>query len=335
MIDNHEYYTYKLLDERFGYKPLKEERGRIPEIEQILDELAPLVAQGINKRGSFTKKGVIYYPSFETFFNEIQIPKINFQIIEEDENSNEDRCNDDALGHFKYGAIKWEDDKLDCIEIGLRIKCPLSRLLYNIRRGLAHELLHAYEFYNKKVKNVPQYSEESINDFYNRICKILKYDDDPANTMAWIFYYTFPKELRATSQEIQIDAKNIFEEDIFFFCHSNIPFDYYKSKMSSFSELTLLKKRYNNMLENYDESEIIQAMNYVTKRKYTTIHQVEKVLSSMLLNMEQIYIKALSRGIENCKIKHSGDSIRYSIKNHDKMRNRLNEIREIYGNNDE
>lgn len=334
MIDNHEYYSYKLLNECFGYKPLKEERGRIPEIEQILDELAPLVAQGINKQGNFTKKGIIYYPSFETFFNEIQIPTVFFQITEEDENSDEERCNDDALGHFKYGTAKWEDDKLDCLEIGLKIKCPLSRLLYNVRRGLAHELLHAYEFYNKRIKGVFHYSESTINDFYNHICKILKYDDDPANTIAWIFYYTFPNELRASSQEIQIDVKNIYEEDIYFLNHSNVPFDYYKSKMPSFSELTLLKKNFDKMMEDYDENEIIQAMRYVTKRKYTTIHQVKKVLSSLLLNTEQIYIKALSRGIENCMISHHKDNIRYNIKNQDNMKNRLNEIREIYGDYD-
>lgn len=335
MIDNHEYYSYKLLDECFGYKPLKEERGRIPEIEQILDELSPLIAQGIIKQGNFIKKGVIYYPSFETFFKKIRIPKINFQITEEDEDSDEDRRNDDALGYFRHATVKWKNGKLNTFEIGLGFKTPLSRLNYNIRRGLAHELLHAYEFYKKRAKNISYFSSNNINDFYSHVCYVLNKEDDPANTIAWIFYYNFPNELRAASQEIQIDAQNIYEEDIYFFNNSNLPFDYYKSKMSSFSELTLLRKRYDEMMEDYDGNEIIQAMNYVTKRKYITINQVKKVLLSMLLNMEQIYIKALSRGIENCMIKHHGDNIRYNIKNHDKMRNRLNEIREIYGGIDD
>lgn len=61
----HEYLAYLLCNDLFEYHPLNEERGRIPFIQQILNELESIVTAKLDT-GNNKKVGLSYSPSFQS-----------------------------------------------------------------------------------------------------------------------------------------------------------------------------------------------------------------------------------------------------------------------------
>ena len=85
-MDNHEYFSYKLFDQYFNNEEilLQEERGRLPNIEQIVVEIDNFIESEIVRQHCFQLQNLIYRTSINTFFNEIEFRYINVIIVNDE-----------------------------------------------------------------------------------------------------------------------------------------------------------------------------------------------------------------------------------------------------------
>lgn len=293
-MTGHELLTdYFCKDFRGGWM-LNEERGRIPFIERILDELVEYL--GINKQKPILLENVSYKPNFGTFFNSITFMEVKINIIPI--NTTE---KDSANAYFDSDYATRNNGKLEDIPIYIEINSRKSNLLYNFRRIMAHELLHAYEFYKKGIIGKPLQSEqESL--FYNWIQEVIsKRERNDYYAFAYLFYMTEQKEIRAFSQAIQEGYNQLRGQ--FGLNYAVLPFQYCYKKIKEFNILKVAKKNVKNVLENESDDEIIAAMSYVSRTRFTSVRQVKRKIKALLFKVEQAFDKALSRAIEDFAIR--------------------------------
>jgi len=151
MKNSHEIITYKLFNQYFNKEEslLQEERGTLPDIEQIVTEIDDFIESEIVKQHSFYLQNLIYKTTINTLFNEIEFRYIKVIIV------NDENFEDNTNGCTIKGATIMGKDKIEKFGMGLFIQCPISKLGYHIRSLVAHELLHVYELYKKGLKGIP------------------------------------------------------------------------------------------------------------------------------------------------------------------------------------
>lgn len=208
---------------------------------------------------------------------------------------------DSANAYFDSDYATWNNGKLEDIPIYIEINSRKSNLLYNFRRIMAHELLHAYEFYKKGIIGKTLQSEqESL--FYNWIQEVIsKRERNDYYAFAYLFYMTEQKEIRAFSQAIQEGYNQLRGQ--FGLNYVVLPFQYCYKKIKEFNILKVAKKNVKNVLENESDEEIIAAMSYVSRTRFTSVRQVKRKIKALVFKVEQAFDKALSRAIEDFAIR--------------------------------
>lgn len=327
MMDNHEYLTNLLYDEFTNIHPLKEERGRIPEIKVIIDDVTIWVLNQI-QNGMLHALNIIYQPSFNTFFKSICFNRIDISL------SDEKAFNKAEVDLNKF---KWNGYDLMQISMEVFIKTKQEDLEYNIKRVIGHELLHAYEFYKKRLKGFDMQTPKQKS-YYRFVRQCMK-EDEPLRTFAYVIYYNTPVELRAFSQGIQMELFQIWEKEKLEDMPDNLPFRWYKEYIQEYKTLNTLKKGLKNVLKNNDDSDIIEAMLTLGFNQCGTVEKSKQCLFAMIDNIEETYNKALSRAIEKCRLDRlyemKDDFNYYSVlTEEEKSRNeKVREIFEKYGDN--
>lgn len=319
----HEIAAYTICG-RLGKHLLNEERGRIPLIDKILDELWHFFnfRQYFPGREKITFNNIVFQPSFNTFFNKLNIHSLKITIIPENSD-----LYDEAEGNFYPQGSKWQGkEKLDTILMDVTIKTPLSKLYFNFQRAFAHELIHAYEFYKRGLIG-KDFREESSKEFYDRIVSIASVR--PMTTreyFAYAFYMNDAKELRAFSQSIQMEYSSLAMEYGFNF--TELPFDYIKENIDEYCVLKGLRHKIDYVFNNAEPNFLIECMCYVTQQKYTTVNQVKKKIYALLFNIEQTFDKALARAIEDFKLQESRGM--RTLPSLEALEQRSRELKKIY-----
>lgn len=113
-----------------------------------------------------------------------------------------------------------------------------------------------------------------------------------------MFYLNVPQEIRAVSQQIQIDAENLFFMKIYGNLPNDMTFKFYKENIMAFKDIKNLKQHLSMVFADYNNDEILEAFSYVLNKKYTDIKVIKDLINIALVNIEQSYEKALSRGVE-------------------------------------
>lgn len=323
----HEIAAYTICG-RLEKHPLNEERGRIPLIDKILDELWYFFnfRRYFPEREKLTFNNFVFQPSFNTFFNNLNIRSLEITIIPEDSS-----LYDEAEGNFYPQGSKWQGkEKLDTILIDATIKTPLSKLYFNFQRAFAHELIHAYEFYKRGLAG-KDFREKSSKDFYDRVVAIASVK--PMATrgyFAYVFYMNDPKELRAFSQSIQMEYGSLVMK--YGFTFTELPFDYIKKNINEYLVLEGLKHKIDYVFDKAEPDFLVECMNYVTQQKYTTVNQVKKKIYALIFNIEQTFDKALARAIEDFKLQESrGMRTLGSLEALEERSRELKKIYEEYG----
>ena len=244
-MNGHELLTDYFCKDLRGGHMANEERGRMPFMERILDDLIDCL--GINPMRSIYKKDVIYKPGFNVFFNSINITELKINIIPQFSNQQ-----DSADAYFDSGYATWDNTdaekrKLDIVPIYIEINSKPSSLLFNFRRIVGHELMHAYELYAKGIKGRKLQTEEE-SDFYEWIRELLtKEKRKDCYGLAYLYYMTDPKEIRAFSQAIQAGYSNL--RSYFGLNYTVLPFNYCYANIKEFKILqwvkTQVKKIFN------------------------------------------------------------------------------------------
>ena len=305
-----------------------EERGRMPFMERILDDLIDCL--GINPMRSIYKKDVIYKPGFNVFFNSINITELKINIIPQFSNQQ-----DSADAYFDSGYATWDNTdaekrKLDIVPIYIEINSKPSSLLFNFRRIVGHELMHAYELYAKGIKGRKLQTEEE-SDFYEWIKELLtKEKRKDCYGLAYLYYMTDPKEIRAFSQAIQAGYSNL--RSYFGLNYTVLPFNYCYANIKEFKILQWVKTQVKKIFNMESDDEIIKAMSYVSRVKFKTIRQVKRKIRALLFSVDQAFNKALSRAIEDFAIRANRCTYAHADPdNQIRRKNKLNEIYKKYG----
>lgn len=143
----HEYLTYTLCNDFFNYHPINEEKGQILFIDSILNELEIAVTQNLDE-GDKEKIIIPYTPSIDTFFCNLTL-KGDINILSSDSD-----IIGDATGYVDFKNLFWYGNKILSLTINVNIVSPKSRFSFDFRRTVGHELLHAYEFYRRRLDGV-------------------------------------------------------------------------------------------------------------------------------------------------------------------------------------
>ena len=79
-MDNHEYFSYKLFDQYFNNEEilLQEERGRLPNIEQIVAEIDNFIESEIVRQHCFQLQNLIYRTSINSSVNYRKLLQFTF-----------------------------------------------------------------------------------------------------------------------------------------------------------------------------------------------------------------------------------------------------------------
>lgn len=322
----HEIAAYTICG-RLEKHPLNEERGRIPFIDSILEELWQFLdfKSYLPHQNELYAPHIYFFPSFNTFFNCLDITELTVQIIQDNS-----RQKDDVDGYFYPKETTWAGKKLDKISIKMTIVSTLSELYYNFQRAFAHELIHAYEYYKRGLSG-KNFREPSSKDFYERIAQIA--GESPMTTrsyFAYAFYMNDAKELRAFSQSIQMEYSVLCKK--FGSGFTQLPFDYIKGNIDEYRVLAGLKHKINYVFDNAEPDFLVECMCYVTHQKYTTVNQVKKKIYALLFNIEQTFDKALARAIEDFKLQESrGMRTLPSLEALEERSRKLKKIYEEYG----
>lgn len=323
----HEYLSCILYNDLYKVHPLNEIRGRIPFIEKILPEIEQQLLSMCNLRQQSSIVSFDYYPSIDTFFNCIRIKNASITITSE--YSNDD---DIAEGGFDKKSIVWTNDekpKIESFDLYCNIKCPISRLSYNIQRTIGHELLHAYEAYKRNLLKKP-FDTPRQKDLYRRITILMEKGNAPQKLFANLFYLNNPHELKAYSQGIQSGYNAIAWS--FSVNFHEFPFGMLKKQIREFQVLEKIKEDIKWIYEKCSESDLLVAMNTIVDKPVTTINQLNKIVDYQLFNIEQTYNKALSRAVENRTINEM--YMDYGPKDYitqKALNEQLNKIYEEYG----
>lgn len=327
-MNGHELLTDYFCKDLRGGHMANEERGRMPFMERILDDLIDCL--GINPMRSIYKKDVIYKPGFNVFFNSINITELKINIIPQFSNQQ-----DSADAYFDSGYATWDNTdaekrKLDIVPIYIEINSKPSSLLFNFRRIVGHELMHAYELYAKGIKGRKLQTEEE-SDFYEWIKELLtKEKRKDCYGLAYLYYMTDPKEIRAFSQAIQAGYSNL--RSYFGLNYTVLPFNYCYANIKEFKILQWVKTQVKKIFNMESDDEIVKAMSYVSRTKFTSIRQVKRKIKALLFNANQSFNKALSRAIEDFAIRANRCTYAHADPdNQIRRKNKLNEIYKKYG----
>ena len=327
-MNGHELLTDYFCKDLRGGHMANEERGRMPFMERILDDLIDCL--GINPMRSIYKKDVIYKPGFNVFFNSINITELKINIIPQFANQQ-----DSADAYFDSGYATWDNTdaekrKLDIVPIYIEINSKPSSLLFNFRRIVGHELMHAYELYAKGIKGRKLQTEEE-SDFYEWIKELLtKEKRKDCYGLAYLYYMTDPKEIRAFSQAIQAGYSNL--RSYFGLNYTVLPFNYCYANIKEFKILQWVKTQVKKIFNMESDDEIIKAMSYVSRVKFKTIRQVKRKIRALLFSVDQAFNKALSRAIEDFAIRANRCTYAHADPdNQIRRKNKLNEIYKKYG----
>lgn len=327
-MNGHELLTDYFCKDLRGGHMANEERGRMPFMERILDDLIDCL--GINPMRSIYKKDVIYKPGFNVFFNSINITELKINIIPQFSNQQ-----DSADAYFDSGYATWDNTdaekrKLDIVPIYIEINSKPSSLLFNFRRIVGHELMHAYELYAKGIKGRKLQTEEE-SDFYEWIKELLtKEKRKDCYGLAYLYYMTDPKEIRAFSQAIQAGYSNL--RSYFGLNYTVLPFNYCYANIKEFKILQWVKTQVKKIFNMESDDEIIKTMSYVSRVKFKTIRQVKRKIRALLFSVDQAFNKALSRAIEDFAIRANRCTYAHTDPgNQIRRKNKLNEIYKKYG----
>ena len=104
-MNGHELLTDYFCKDLRGGHMVNEERGRMPFMERILDDLIDCL--GINPMRSIYKKDVIYKPGFNAFFNTINITELKINIIPPFSNQQ-----DSAEAYFDSQYTRWTGEDM-------------------------------------------------------------------------------------------------------------------------------------------------------------------------------------------------------------------------------
>lgn len=325
VFNPHEYLAYYLCNDLYGYHPLNEEKGRIPQIETILNEIETVVTQNIDEGESKTLR-FPFIPKTPTFFDCINF---NLELTITKEDNVDIFYKDDVSGEFDAGSVLWFNGKIASFNIKATISCPKSRFSFNFRRTIGHELLHAYELYKRRVKGIPNNTIKGRN-LYNNISTFIDSDIEPQQTLARLFYLNYPKELNAYSQGIQSEYADVVQRISYKFLQ--LPYNYLKANIVEYLQLETVKDGINYIFYMYNDQKIIQALSEVLGRPIMNITQAKKIIRSALLNIEQTFDKALSRAIETYAAK-TQDALAtpQTLGTIEKRQNTLKEIKNKYG----
>lgn len=326
-MNGHELLTDYFCKDLRGGHMVNEERGRMPFMERVLDDLIDCL--GINPMRSIYKKDVIYKPGFNAFFNTINITELKINIIPPFSNQQ-----DSAEAYFDSQYTRWtgeeENRKLDIVPIYIEINSKPGSLLFNFRRIVGHELMHAYEFYTKGITGKElQTNEES--DFYEWIKELLANEKrDDYYGFAYLYYMADPKEIRAFCQAIQAGYSSLRSN--FGLNYAVLPFKYCYANIREFRILDWMKNKIKKIFDTESDDEIVKAMSYVSRTKFTSIRQVKRKIKALLFNANQSFNKALSRAIEDFAIRANRCTYAHTDPgNQIRRKNKLNEIYKKYG----
>lgn len=324
-FNSHEYLAYYLCNDLYGFHPLNEEKGRIPQIEAILNEIETVVTENIDEGESKTMR-FPFIPKISTFFDCINF---NLELTITKEDNVDIFYKDEASGAFDAGSVLWFNNKIASFNIKATISCPKSRFSFNFRRTIGHELLHAYELYKRAANGIPNNTIKGRN-LYNKIVNLMDSGKEPQQTLARLFYLNYPKELNAYSQAIQNEYADVVQRISYKFLQ--LPYNYLKANIVEYLQLETVKDGIKYIVYMHNDQEIIQALSEVLGRPIMNIIQAKKIIKSAILNIEQTFDKALSRAIETYAAKTQNTlATPQTLGTIEKTKNTLKEIKEHYG----
>ena len=279
-------------------KPLSEERGRIPFIEKILNELETQLTEQMDssKHGYYLDK-FVFKPTQDTFFNNLCFLKGSEIVIDNEIQYPE------VYGYVNLPQIRYteKEDKIDVLPMLITIKTNQKNFSFAFRSLVAHELLHAYECFKRKANRV---NFRPDNGFYNRVMALSENESDIFQCCIGHFlYYAVPQEKRAISQEIQsyyMDNQALFGKR-----YRRYPFEQIKSNIPFFQHLYETFDKLNELLKG-NPQKCILIFNYAfglddttATKPIKTERACRKLIENIKFDLEQTYNKALCRAIED------------------------------------
>lgn len=122
-----------------------EERGIFPYTDEILDRIYKFFKPLIKEVKDFETKHFTYkFDDLENLFIHSLIVDIDYTNLPNRESG--------SNGHFVGDKKIYQNSKLNEVCIIYEIKCKKTSFEYEIKSLLAHELMHAYEDYNRRIK---------------------------------------------------------------------------------------------------------------------------------------------------------------------------------------
>lgn len=297
-MDAHEFFTYKLYEEAKGITSLQEERGRMPNLRKILDKIVAVLSKNISKEGNYQFENVIYEPTILTFFKRCTFKSIFIRISPKDEPCKTDGC-------FYSNGVSMDNMVLKNLPLSISISTPLRNLEYCIKGAVGHELLHAYEQYQKLLKNKDFFDNEVSSKVYFNAAYAIKNMDEPMSSFAWALYYGYPQERRAAAQEIQSEVEALFKKH-YDIGDSRLPFEYYRENIMRFHFLKAIKNMIEGAIGYYDKEVCLDSIYFLTGKKFSSMDALKSFLSHLLNKIEADYNKALERGISDCLVRKIG-----------------------------
>lgn len=271
-----------------------EERGRVPFIEQILNELETKVCSQID---SSTNKGYwldkyTFCPSFKTFFKKLTFFRKSQIII-----------NNELSEPYTYGYLSpsdmvyANDGSVEILPIFVNIRTSSEDFSFAFRSVIAHELMHAYDLFSRGKRLTKFPLDRKYRD---RIAAAMANNDAIWHSIGYLFYFSLPHEKKAFSQQIQTCYKD--NREIFGKGYETYPFEQIISNLPFFRQLADLFDDIEH-LWNTNSNVCIQCIDYILgpqlRKRVHSKASYKKIIDNICFDIEQTYNKALCRAIEN------------------------------------
>lgn len=278
-------------------KILTERRGVVDNLRQLLSEIEQEFSnelKEVGEHGYLMPK--IYKPSVNTFFNSIVF---NYSLtVLGGKNKIEERESE-----FNSNKTTWDtaNNKIDTIRLSFSCACSADAFHQFIITNMSHELMHAYEYYQRKIKGAPTELGGEEGEIYNR-CRELIYNpstDELTFILANLFYMACPQERRANAQSIQAGVAEL-SQLLWNNGQATPPSreTYYKM-VSDLILIGRLREVIQNIHIRNTDKEIIESMDKIFgDGAYRTRVQANRKINMSLTRIIESSEKALDRAIK-------------------------------------
>lgn len=278
-------------------KTLTGSRGVVENLPQLLLEIEQEFSSELKEVGNHGYlMPKIYKPTVNTFFNSIVF---NYRLTVLNGNNELKDCESE----FHHNKTTWDvqNNKIDSIRISFLCTCSPDAFHDFIIANISHELLHAYEYYQRRIKGNSVIINGKSGEIYDR-CRELIYNpstDKLSFILANLFYMACPQERRANAQAIQAGVMELSQ--LLWNNGQKTPPSketYYKT-VSDLILVERLRDAIQNIHIRNSDEEIIESMDRIFgKGVYRTRTQANKKINMSLTRIIESTEKALDRAIK-------------------------------------